>query len=343
MMASQVRVWFGRGVSNHPGLYDWIRSSAYASGWTLLASHIEPHAPCLRTADESWVEAVCDSKEAYVAQCLESCRIHQVDVFVPGRNFVELSDARPAFEAIGVRLVLAADSKTLDLVDDKASFTAHMLQSEVHGPTSKSYKNLSEFDQAWESMQGHYDKLCSKPSRGIFAQGFRVIYPELDAYQELMAGSLFRISLPHFREALSQRDEFDAQLLMEFLPGEEYSVDCFRSQSGEVAIVPRCKKGSGYVQYVSRAPDVERAARIVAEYLDLRACFNVQLRADSQGILKVLEVNPRLSGGVAMAAHTGICLPALAIAECLGEELQWSHEDFDYAIMRSEIFQKVLI
>lgn len=264
-------------------------------------------------------------------------------MFVPGRTFVSLSDARHEFEAIGVKIVLAADSKTLDLVDDKAAFTAHLLQSQVHGPTSRSYTNVSEFDHAWEAMQHQFEKLCSKPSRGIFAQGFRVIYPELDAFQELMAGSLFRISLAHFREALSQRDAFDPQLLMEFLPGEEYSVDCFRSQSGDMAIVPRCKKGSGYIQYVSRVPEVERAARIVAEYLDLRACFNVQLRADSQGILKVLEVNPRLSGGVAMAAHTGICLPALAIAECLGDALYWAHEDFDYAIMRSEFFQKVSI
>ena len=54
-------------------------------------------------------------------------------------------------------------------------------------------------------------------------------------------------------------------------------------------------------------------ARQLVERFGLNGMINVQFKEDAQGEPKLLEINPRASGGVAMSCLSGINLPYLAL------------------------------
>ena len=60
--------------------------------------------------------------ERYVRHCLDFIRRHKVNVFLPGTKLRPIIKARHQFEALGVRLIAAADADTLHTLESKSRF-----------------------------------------------------------------------------------------------------------------------------------------------------------------------------------------------------------------------------
>lgn len=102
-------------------------------------------------------------------------------------------------------------------------------------------------------------------------------------------------------------------LLMEYLSGPEYSVDCVGDNGRLICAVPRKKHLSvGHGQTVVMDPVILEATRKLASDYKLNGNFNVQFR-DEKNKPRLLEINPRMSGGIAMACLAGPNLPYLAL------------------------------
>ncbi|MBC7502477.1 MAG: ATP-grasp domain-containing protein, partial [Herminiimonas sp.] len=102
-------------------------------------------------------------------------------------------------------------------------------------------------------------------------------------------------------------------LVMEFLNGHEYSVDCVGDHGRLICAIPRKKSmvvGQG--QTIDMRDDILESARQLAATYGLNGMFNVQFREGRNG-LGLLEINPRMSGGIAMACIAGPNLPYLAL------------------------------
>jgi carbamoylphosphate synthase large subunit len=61
--------------------------------------------------------------------------------------------------------------------------------------------------------------------------------------------------------------------------------------------------------------DILESCHMLAEEEALNAIFNAQFRLSADGTLKLLEVNPRMSGGIAMSCMAGPNLPYLAVLD----------------------------
>ncbi len=118
-------------------------------------------------------------------------------------------------------------------------------------------------------------------------------------------------------------------LICEYLPGEEFTVDCFSSLSRGLLFAGarlrrRTRNGISMNTITLDMQEVEPLAATISRELGLRGAWFFQLKRDATGILKLLEVAPRVAG--AMAAHrvAGVNFPLLSMMELEGATLQIS-------------------
>jgi carbamoylphosphate synthase large subunit len=112
---------------------------------------------------------------------------------------------------------------------------------------------------------------------------------------------------------LMEMGSFRTMLLMEYLDGREYSVDCVGDQGRLVtAVVRRKSSGPGAGQRIDQRADILEATAQLCSVHGLNGIFNVQFR-ESGGKPRLLEINPRMSGGIGMACLAGPNLPYIAL------------------------------
>ena len=91
-------------------------------------------------------------------------------------------------------------------------------------------------------------------------------------------------------------------LFQEYLPGQEYTVDVLCDlNSNPIIVVPRkrlqIKAGISSKGQVIKHKQIESLCKDLCTYLDLKGPICIQLKEDSKGNPKFIEVNPRLGGG----------------------------------------------
>lgn len=164
------------------------------------------------------------------------------------------------------------------------------------------------FDAAVAELTRSGRAVCVKPPVGVFGAGFWRLDARASRFEQLMSPDTRRLQSATMRQALAAQP--GARLLvMEHLPGPEWSVDAVCATGRVTAAVGRCKQGSRQ-RLELRGPALELAARVAAAFV-LHGLVNIQLKAawPDGGDLRVLEVNPRASGGCGYTALTGLNLP----------------------------------
>ena len=109
-------------------------------------------------------------------------------------------------------------------------------------------------------------------------------------------------------------------IICEYLPGEEYTVDCFSDRERGVLFAGarsrrRIRNGISVNTLTESLPEVKEMANLIGRILGLRGAWFFQLKRAQDGQLVLLEVAPRIAG--AMAAHRvlGVNFPLLSIYE----------------------------
>ena len=115
---------------------------------------------------------------------------------------------------------------------------------------------------------------------------------------------------------------FPELLVSEYLPGEEYSVDCLANHGESVLIVPRVRirmiNGiSVEGEFVKEDSIITYCTQIIKE-LQLHGNIGIQVKKSTAGQFLILEINPRVQGTIAAALGAGINLPVLAVKQELG-------------------------
>jgi biotin carboxylase len=251
--------------------------------------------------------------DTYIQWCLDFCREHRIDIFIPGKESTTLAGLHARFAAQGTRVLSAASSAALELIHDKARFyaTAHCPVAPV--AEFRVFEDIAQFDAAYAALRQRHPKLCVKPSRSVFGLGFSILDEERSSAALLLAGAQYHIGLDDMRRGLAELGEFRTMLLMEYLDGHEYSVDCVGDNGRLVAAVARKKPmQAGRGQLIDMRQDILDATAALAAEFGLNGCFNVQFR-EGAGQLRLLEINPRMSGGIGMACVAGPNLPYIAL------------------------------
>jgi carbamoylphosphate synthase large subunit len=307
-----MRVWFNRTFSSVYAAIKLIRDADLERRFFLIYSNPTAHVAAAGAADAFHHEPTGLSTEAYIDWCVDFCREHKVDIFVPGKASTALAGQHARFTAIGVRVMSTASPAALELIHDKARFYAEADVPEAPVAEFRTFEDLAAFDAAWAELRPRHDKLCVKPSHSVFGLGFSILEEHKSSAALLIAGVQYHIGFDDFRRGLAEMGSCRTMLLMEYLDGHEFSVDCVGNDGELVAAVVRKKPHSGPGQTIDQRSDILDATAALTRAHGLNGLFNVQFR-EGGGKLRLLEINPRMSGGIGMACVAGPNLPYIAV------------------------------
>jgi hypothetical protein len=133
----------------------------------------------------------------------------------------------------------------------------------------------------------------------------------------------------------------DNMLLMEYLPGDEYTVDCFTNNIGKLIYASpryrkRIKNGISVSSSSVYGNDFIKIASIINDKLQQRGGWFFQVRKDRSGDLVLLEVASRIAGTSAYARSKGVNLPLLTLYLYSGNNIDYVQENqYEVIIDRS--------
>lgn len=307
------RVWFNKTFSSVYGALKLIREGDTTESYRLICSSTNPYAIAPLAAHEAAIEPSGMKGAKYVEWCLGFCREQAIDIFVPGKEAGLIGSRRDEFDAIGTRVMSAAAPAVLDVLHNKAEFYATAIVPTAPSPEFAVFDCVAQFDQAYGRMRAEHPVLCMKPSVSVYGIGFRQILEDRSGFELLMSDDAYRIDLRSLRELLERAGTFRPMLLMPYLAGHEFSVDCVADNGVLICAVARQKPLSvGAGQEIVVRDDIQQACMDLVAQFALNGNVNIQFRDGAQG-LRVLEINPRLSGGVAMTSLAGPNLPYLGL------------------------------
>ena len=306
------RVWFNKTFSSVGAAIRLIRAADRAGDYEIVCSSTNAHAPVFLAAHESALEPSGLKGPDYLAWCLDFCLTQRIGIFIPGKEAALISAGRAQFEAQGTRVLCVAAQDTLDLLHDKARFYQSVACS-TPPAAFRVVETAQQFDDAWHALKKDHPKLCIKPSVSVYGLGFAVIDEECSSAQLLLQGVQYHIGLKDLERGFEAMETFRPMLLMEYLNGHEFSVDCVGDNGRLVCAIARKKPLlAGQGQLIDLRDDILESTRQLTETYGLNGVFNVQFREGQNG-LGLLEINPRMSGGIAMACLAGPNLPYLAL------------------------------
>jgi ATP-grasp in the biosynthetic pathway with Ter operon len=314
---SVITLWLNKNLSSTFNVIETLRAARRAEQFRILCTHTNPDAIALRVADGFEVEPKGLSRSQYIDYCLDFIRRERVDVFFPGRNLRSIVRERGRFEALGTRLVAAADADTLGVLESKATLYGALTPALVPLPEFRVAQTLAEFDAAYGDLKERHRTICFKPCISLFGLGFRIVTESGSGLDRLLTGDSLKIGLDEVRGLLGQQARFRDLMVMEYLPGPERSVDCLAQGGALVRCVVRRKPSGEGAQWIEDNPAVEEAVRKLTAHFRLDGLFNVQFR-DRDGVPYLLEINPRMSGGLHFACLSGVAFPYWAVRLALG-------------------------
>ena len=255
---------------------------------------------------------------------LSICRDNNIHVVLPlvTAELIPLASRLNEFELAGARIPVSPAS-SLEIANNKSRLYEFLQWRDIPLPSFRVVENIEQFDKAVEELGYPEKNVCIKPSVSNGSRGFRVISSrinELDLLLNQKPDNTF-ITLRDIRRILSSA-AFPEMLLSEWLPGDEYSVDCLANHGNCILAIPRLRKrmiGGISVEgsFVNHEGIIAYCNKIIGE-LKLHGNIGIQVKQSEKNEFLILEINPRLQGSVSAALGAGINFPSLAIRQELG-------------------------
>lgn len=179
---------------------------------------------------------------------------------------------------------------------------------------------------------------------------YTAINAKMPAIAKPRKGSASRgIKIFHTLDELMQLQNLSDYLVQEFIENcDEYTVDCYVSQKGEIlTVVPRVRlevMGGEVTRTITcRNSSLDRLSRQVIETFGLRGPVTLQFLHDlDRNRFLLMEVNPRLGGGVICSIYAGAPITDYIIDESRGITLNpcddWAYNTLMARYQKEAIF-----
>lgn len=123
-------------------------------------------------------------------------------------------------------------------------------------------------------------------------------------------------------------------LVLEYLPGEEYTVDCFTDKDGQLLYSAarkrnRVKAGISVNTFFAEEQDAFREiAQKINEQIRFRGAWFYQVKRDKNGELCLLEIASRLGGSSLLSRAIGVNFALLSLFDAFGYKVSISKNDY---------------
>jgi hypothetical protein len=336
----KVNIYFNRWFSVAYHYMNLLRNNEDGIPVQIFATHPDIRHMSLQGADFAETEPALKGIE-YVQFCVDFCRRNEIDVFIPRLNMLDIALHVAMFDAIGTKVLVCRDLDLLESIMDKGKFYENVSEQGIMSiPDYHVVSTAEQFKEAYEDLVVKGHRVCFKPTETEGGLGFRIIDNTRDPLQELFGYVTPLITFDDAYRILASKTTFPDLMVMELLEGYEYSIDCLADENGKLLVaVPRRKVG-GRLRLMEHIPELEKIAARVAEVYKIPFNFNIQMKYNGD-TPKLLEINPRMSGGLHMSCLSGINFPYLAVKSALGGEVQ--PMNFEGDVLASHLEQPMIM
>lgn len=314
------------GSPSAPGLIKCLKNNGERK-ITVIGTDMKADATIEQMVDVlKWVPAV--SNDHYIDVLLEICKEEKVEILIPGisQELLLLQSRKWEFEAIGTR-VSVSDGEGLHIANDKILLYQYMKENGFKIPEFRTAKTLDEFVRCCKELEYLNKAICVKMKDGSGSRGIRIIDPKKSRF-DIFVGekpNSFFTTYDDMISILNEAPEMPELLIMDYLPGIEYSVDLLAEKGKILYIVGRESNViSASIPQEATLAFNEEAYRISQEIVaSLKLDGNVDLdfKFDKDGHPQLMEINPRLAATLSIIAAGGVNLLYLRVKQLLGEEL----------------------
>jgi carbamoyl-phosphate synthase large subunit len=263
----------------------------------IVASDSNPISAGFFMSDAHEVLPEIDSK-LYVSRLFDIVEKHKIEILMPssGYDIYQYSENKEKLLKLGA-LPVVSDKKTMERCRDKMQ-TFNYLSKKFDLPfTTLDYKKTSRFP------------LIAKPRYGKGSKGL----VKIDNEKEL--------------KYVQTKKDKDNLIFQEYLPGTEYTIDVLSDLECEPIIaVPRIrletKAGISTMGKIVKDENISDTCKSIAKCLKIRGPCCIQMKESKEGILKIVEVNPRMGGGTFFTTLAGANFPAMILDMVNGKKLK---------------------
>lgn len=336
------KIWFNHSFSTTYQFINLIRNNPDNKKFEIYCTHGNPHSIVLQFGDHSSIEPIELSDDDYINFSLEYCKKNNIEIFVPGyKKLFLISKHIKEFKNLGIKTLIDENIDTVNIFDDKSlTYEKFKDKNIVEIPEYYIVNNFDDFKKAYEKIISSGNLACFKPITAVGGSGFRIIDNNADSLEFLSDTPSFRMSYNHVKAILEKYETFPELMILEYLGGTEYSIDCLAHKGKLYVAIPR-KKMAKRLRGLENNINLIDIAQKFNKNFELSFIFNIQVRNDDKGIPKLLEVNPRMSGGLNITCLSGVNYPYLAIKLLNNEKIEIPTPDFD--IVAGDIEETVML
>ena len=312
-----INIYFNRCFSSTPKIIHRLLSNNDSHKFKIYISHVCANNYLQEVANYFEVEPPLNGKD-YVNYCLNFCLKHNIDVFVPRYNVTTLINYKEDFDRLGVKVMFVGNSETYRLLEDKVeTYEALKDTNIVSIPKTFRIENYKDFKKANKEIAKNNSSSCLKPISGIGGDGFKQILENMTEVDELYKTTSSTIAKDRIVRILQNSNHVEPFMVMEYLEGDEYSIDCLANDGELIVAVPR-RKLDLYRQNIEYRRDLIAIAQKLTKEFSLSYLYNIQVKYH-KGKVYLIEINTRMSAGIHKSCFTGVNFLYLAIKLLMGE------------------------
>ena len=316
-------VYFNQWFSSIGPVIEDIKAKAEKDGILLkiIGSSTNPDHAYKNVVDKFYVEDWSEGNNAdemeknYINWVLNVCNKEGVDLFIAKKHSDIILKHQKEFEYKGIKVItcneydgLKTKKKTYEKLERFPEFV-ELIPKYFKG---NSYGLACE----WVTNRLENGKATiMKLDEDEGGTSYKEITLEGPSINQIKSYYGQKITLDTFRKVLNQ-DNINDFIIMEYLKDPEISVDCYNTSTHVIAIAR--EKSRGRVQKVFIDSKITKIAEDIARTcISTGKLFNFQLRYDGNDQYKLLEINPRISGGAYIEVALGINLMYMQIVDAL--------------------------
>lgn len=159
------------------------------------------------------------------------------------------------------------------------------------------------------------------------------------AKPDMAAGGQGCILINNELELNKYKDDHNL-VIMEYLPGEEYTVDCFTDKNGKLLFIgPRIRdRITMGISFSTKTIKCDTEFMHIAEALNskfnFRGCWFFQVKRDGKNNLKLLEFSVRYAGTMALYRELGVNFALLSLFDRMEYSLEILFNDYNLILDR---------
>ncbi len=265
---------------------------------------------------------------SYTDVLLDICKKEKVDVLLPfmSSELLLLIDRKYEFERIGVKISVS-DRRSVEITNNKFRLYTFLKESGFSVPRFARIARADEFADACKACGYPQNAVCVKATELSGSRGIRIISPDISRFDILFGEkpNSFYTTMDEMLATLHERDSMPEMMAMEYLPGDEGSVDLL-ADHGEILYMAYRESNLNLhsIPQIATLRKNEEAyfiAEKVTAALGMHGNADLDFKNDAQGHPVLMEINPRIAATMQIFAVGGLNLPYLRIKQLLKEKL----------------------